>query len=315
MNSKRSLSAERVYWSSMIGNLALALLKGIVGYFSNSKALLGDALYAASDAASALSQRFSFREKQGMGVRSQSQEARGPAVSVVFAILLIMSALQLAVSSVMSMAGSEPTAPRLYVLVVAFAALVLKESLFQYEYRHIKKIDKQQAQKNVGEHRFSLYCSLTALLGMIGAMAGNALNFGWLLYMDAAAGLLISCFVLRKGYGLIVQSVYGPRVRELGAHELQQYMETIQRVHGIVTVESLKATAQAKTVSIHVMISVGPRITVQDAQEIADRAKLLLLSRFTQVTDVTIHFTPYHSSYPYKSNYELPESHTPSIIQ
>ncbi|MFB5762156.1 cation diffusion facilitator family transporter [Paenibacillus medicaginis] len=317
MKSERSRSSETAAWTGIAGDLIITLLKGAAGYISGSKALMGDGLYAASDAAAGLARRLTAG-KPGARVERRSHhdnpKAR-PAVPVLFAILLLMTGLELAGTAIRSLVAGEPSVPGIYALITAFAALALKEAFFQFQYRFIKKKGGAEVNTHINEHRFSLYSSLTAILGMSGAMAGQAFDLSLLLYLDPVAGLLIACLVLRKGYLLIVQSVYGPLVEELREEDVRLYMETVQRVRGVVTIVSLKAVEFNDAVTIDALISVSPRITVQEAQEIAERARTLLMTRFARVTDVKIQFSPYQSLYPYKTNHELPENDVSPLIQ
>ncbi|MDP4095199.1 cation diffusion facilitator family transporter [Paenibacillus sp. P96] len=317
MKSERSRSSETAAWTGIAGDLILALLKGSAGYIFNSKALMGDGLYAASDAATSLARVLTtgkLKERGQDRLHYGNPKVR-QAVPILFSVLLLMTGLELASAAIRSLGADEPSVPGMYALVTAFAGLALKEAFFQFQYRFAKKKGEAEINAHINGHRFSLYSSLAALLGMIGAMAGQAFGVEFLLYLDPVASLLIACLVLRKGYVLIVQPVYGSLGEELREEDVRQYKETIQRVRGIVTIESLKALELGDTVAIDAVISVSPRITVQEAQEIADRAKTLLMTRFARVTDVKIQFSPYQSVYPYKTNHELPENDVSPLIQ
>ncbi|WP_226000031.1 cation diffusion facilitator family transporter [Paenibacillus sp. BJ-4] len=317
MNSERSRSLETAAWSGIVGNLALAVLKGTVGYAANSKALLGDALHTAADSASRLQDLFS-KGSTGHGIlaRLRNGEKVRTVISVVLAILVLMSGLQLAISAVRSLSSPEPQAPGLYALITAFVALVLREVLFQFQYRYsIKHGHKAEADLYANHERYSLYASLIALIGMIGAMTGEAMEWPALLYLDPTAALLVACMVLRKGYLMVVNTAYQAPARPLREEDSRSFMETIQRVYGIVTIEHFHAQEAGHFITVDVTISVNPRITVQEAQEIADRAKNLLLTRFPQVTHVQMQFISYQSEYPYKSNHELPDNDVSSLLQ
>ncbi|MEC0184459.1 cation diffusion facilitator family transporter [Paenibacillus peoriae] len=317
MNSERSRSLETAAWSGIVGNLALAVLKGTVGYAANSKALLGDALHTAADSAFRLQDLFS-KDGTGHGVlaRLRNGEKVRAVISVVLSILVLMSGLQLAISAVRSLSSPEPQAPDLYALITAFVALVLREALFQFQYRYsIKHGHKAEADLYANHERYSLYASLIALIGMIGAMTGKAMEWPALLYLDPTAALLVACMVLRKGYLMVMNTAYQAPARPLQEEDSRGFMETIQRVYGIVTIEHFHAKEAGHFITVDVTISVNPRITVQEAQQIADRAKNLLLARFPQVTHVQIQFIPYQAGYPYKSNHELPDNDVSSLLQ
>ncbi|MMZ54023.1 ferrous iron efflux protein F [compost metagenome] len=318
MNSERSRSLETAALSGIVGNLALAVLKGTVGYAANSKALLGDALHTAADSASRLQELLFSKGATGHGMlaRLRNGEKVRTVISVVLAILVLMSGLQLAISAVRSLSSSEPQAPGLYALITVFITLVLREALFQFQYRYsIKHGHKEEADRYANHERYSLYASLIALIGMIGAMTGEAMEWPALLYLDPTAALLVACLVLRKGYLMVMNTAYQVPAQPLQEEDSRRFMETIQRVYGIVTVEHLHAQETGHFITVDVTISVNPRITVQEAQEIADRAKNLLLARFPQVTHVQMQFISYQAGYPYKSNHELPDNDVSSLLQ
>ncbi|MNO00897.1 hypothetical protein D3C81_2208860 [compost metagenome] len=52
-----------------------------------------------------------------------------------------------------------------------------------------------------------------------------------------------------------------------------------------------------------------------EANDIANRAKVLLMNRFSHVSDVSIQVLPYDPGYPYKSNNEGPGDDLPTLIQ
>lgn len=312
-------SAHAAAWSGIVGNMALAVIKTGVGYMANSKSLLADGLYSASEAASSLVGLFpsrSVHSKSKVHKERLKEHARAakPGMTVLLAVLILMGGLQLAISALSSLSSGELGAPGKSVLLVAVAALAVKEAIFQFQYRYFRKRNQSLAMSYALRHRRALYCSLTVLIGIIGAMAGEETGLGLLLYLDPASALIASGFILYKGYRMIVDTVYGSLIQELEQEDAADYKETVQRVYGIITIEHLVAREQEHDVTIELTISVNPRISILEAQEIANRAKTLLLTRFSHVKEVQIQAVPYDPGYPYKSNHELPD-HEATLIQ
>ncbi|RIX50571.1 hypothetical protein D3P08_20060 [Paenibacillus nanensis] len=100
--------------------------------------------------------------------------------------------------------------------------------------------------------------------------------------------------------------------KEEAADEL---MQVVQRVEGVVTVESLRAREQGHYVVADIVISVNPRITVLEGQEIAKKVKTLLMHRFLHLSDVSVYVEPYDPGYPYKSNHDPNQEHMPTLLQ
>lgn len=92
MNDKQSPQSETVAWTGIVSDVALALAKGSVGYFSGSKALLGDALYSGADAAAKLADILPWRselvKKNKETERTQKgQRNKEPIVAILFQFL------------------------------------------------------------------------------------------------------------------------------------------------------------------------------------------------------------------------------------
>ncbi|RJX41393.1 hypothetical protein D3P09_05290 [Paenibacillus pinisoli] len=100
--------------------------------------------------------------------------------------------------------------------------------------------------------------------------------------------------------------------RDENADEL---MQVVQRVEGVVTVQSIRAREQGHYVVAEIVISVNPRITVLEGQEIAKRVRTLLMHRFHHLTEVSIYVEPYDPGYPYKSNHDPNQEQMPTLLQ
>lgn len=319
MSIERSTVPSTVTWTGIIGELSLAVFKGIVGYFTESKALIGDALYSASEAAAALAQRIPWRTSSKLRSSQRDRVRSGrtePILAILFSVLVLMGGLQIAVAAIRDLASGKLHVPGQFTLIAVFVSLAVKEAIFQFQYHQSKKQgDGQHAAAFAQSHRFSLYSSITVFLGVFLAMAGDTFHWSALLYMDPISALIVAGLVLRKGYLLIVNSVYGTLVQETEQEDAISFIETVQRVHGVITVDDLKAQEQGHYIMIDLKISVNPRITVLEANEIAERSKKLLMHRFLHVSHVNIQVVPYDPGYPYKSNHQLTDNELPTLLQ
>ncbi|WP_168121646.1 cation transporter dimerization domain-containing protein [Paenibacillus sp. HB172176] len=127
----------------------------------------------------------------------------------------------------------------------------------------------------------------------------------------------------RSGFGRFWESMLGAlsgrgsAVRNTAdlSRDAEDFMQIVQRVEGVVTVESLRAREQGHYVIAEIVISVNPRISVLEGQEIANKVKLLLMHRFLHLSDVSIHVEPYNPGYPYKSNHDPNQEQMPTLLQ
>lgn len=319
MNDKQSPRNESVTWTGIISDAALALAKGSVGYVSGSKALLGDALYSGANAAAKLAEvlpwRFEQAKKNTKERIHQRHANKEHIIAILFAVLILMGGLQIAFSAIRDLTRGNLSTPGEAAIITVLISIVFKEAIFQYQYRYFKKIGDGSHAAYADNHRFSLYTSITVLIGISASMAGGYIGWHPLLYMDPIAALLTSCLIFRKGYTLITTFVYARNKQELPSEEAASFIETVERVHGVIRVEHLTALEEGRYVNLQVKISVNPRITVMEAQDISECARKLLQHRFVHVGEVHMDVVPYDPGYPYKSNHELVDNDIPTLLQ
>ncbi|MEK3731376.1 cation diffusion facilitator family transporter [Paenibacillus sp. FSL M8-0334] len=320
MSQEHINTTEKVVWTGIFSDLALAIVKGAVGFLMGSKALIADAMHSAATAMSLLADRWTNLERpsrKGRWRNRKSAERTEFIIPILIAVFLIMGGLQLVVLAVQEISTGNPAAPDRWVLIAGVISLAVNEAFFLFQYHQFKKHNDRTWVTLSEDHRYGLYSSLTVIIGVSLSMAGGYFEWSGLLYMDSIAAIIVALLVVRKGYILIVRSVYGTLVKE-ARHEFEdEFMDTIQRVHGVITVEDLKVQefGQIKQISIDVKISVNPRITVFEANEIAERIRKLLMHRFTRVTETKVIVVPYDPGYPYKTNFDLMNNDLPTLPQ
>lgn len=315
MTTKQHRAIHVMFWMEVCKNTVLTIIKGSVGIASGNKALLSDALYSAGQAGSLFTRQ--YQVWSGKGLSTESSEKRknvGRFIALIVPLMVLLGGLQLAISSVQVMIKADPEPPHISALIAAVAAFTFAEIWFQYEWRHTyKDAERPIMRRYFEQHRYAFYTSLLVLTGITLAMIGKSFDNFYLLYADPMAAFVTSGIVIWRSYLLITGHI--PRQKEESFVDTYDYMQTVQRVHGIVTVEHICAYEREAGIHIDLTITVNPRMTVAEAQEVAERSKVLLMGRFEQVSIVQLKVVPYQSEYPYKSNCDLAERETNTLLQ
>lgn len=307
MTREQNVQASFLAWLGIAKHAAISLLKAVVGILFNSPALLAGGLYSASDAATVIIQRHPFFARR---------KSTKPLITIIVSVLLLLGALELAISSILALFKDEITAPDFVAGVTIVIALALKEALFQFQYRRYRHRYEEEIRELIEIHRYSLYSSIIVMIGIFGSIAGEAWELSALIYLDIIASVLVVCLMIWRVFLLLKSSIYHSiSVEKEKQEDTALFIETVQRVQGIIRVDDLKALERGHYVAITAKISVNPRLTVQDANVIANRAKLLLISRFTHVSEVHIFVVPYDLGYPYKSNHDEASEVRPTLLQ
>ncbi|WP_199617279.1 cation diffusion facilitator family transporter [Paenibacillus alkalitolerans] len=318
MTENRHARAEFAAWLGIIGNLSLAVMKGVVGFLSGSKALIADAANSASDVAG------SFAVLIGLKAAKRPPDKDHPyghgkaesIAAIIVSVLLLLVGFEVAQSAVHAIffADEPPQAPKWYAIVALLIAIVAKEILFQYKFRLGKELNSQALIANAWDHRTDVMSSSAALLGVGASVLGERLGMPWLYYADPVAGFFVAVLVLRMGYKLIMESIHNTMDHVLHAEDAEELIQTAQSVRGVITVDELRAREHGHYVIVDCKISVNPRITVMEGHDIAKAVKHELMKSYTHVSDVFIHVNPYDPGYPYKSASDTNQEDFPTLL-
>ncbi|WP_270164582.1 cation diffusion facilitator family transporter [Paenibacillus sp. SYP-B4298] len=292
--------AERTASASLMGNAGLALGKALAGGASGSPALLADAVRSAVEAASGSIALLGLRRRGRIAPSEALERMRKAelAAMILVTVVLMVIGLELAVSSFRLLADGLPEAPHWSALAVAAGALLVKRWLLR-----------------LPESLPSLLASLITLLGIGAAYAGELSGQAALYYCDPAAGVLVAVLVMYSAYRLLASSVILAPAEQEHQEDTEEFMQFVQRIEGVITIEELHAREHGHYVRLNLRISVNPRISVYEGQEIAKRVKELVLKRFIHVSDVEVVVDPYDPGYPYKSNHDPNQEDAPTLLQ
>lgn len=318
MTREQAVIPEPAAWTGIVGDIVLGVLLGTVGLLYGSLALLAGALYSAYDAAAGVAARLpgpgNIRLRRESSA-STGKESPEPLPAIFFSVFLLMGSVQLGIAAITDIAEADTAPPETFVLAAVLLSMAIRETLFQVKLRLTRRKADVDLQSLVEKHRQSLFSSVIVLAGIFGAMGGQAWDMPAMAYLEPSAAILVALHVLIQVYRLVKRSVYGSPASQLREEDAASLIETVQRVHGVITVDDLKAQENGHYVTVTAKISVNPKITVMEANDIANRAKMLLLNRFSHITDVRIQVAPYEAGYPYKSNTEESDSDLPNLLQ
>lgn len=282
-------------WVGIIVNTILAIMKGIAGFISGSRALLADALHSTSDIVGSIVILFGVR----IAARPPDKEhpyGHGKAeniASIIVALLLIVVGVEISISSAKVLFGDKPTAPGKLALIVIIISLVIKELLFHYKYYLGKKYNSAALIAEAWHHRSDSLSSLAALIGIVSALIGEAYQLTYLLYGDAMAGILVSAIVIKVGYDLAKESSLVMMEKVLDKNEISSYQQTVSAIDGILRIDEILARTHGSYVVIDIKVSVDPELTVKQGHDIAKDVKQHLMRCHQEIADVFVHINPF----------------------
>lgn len=281
-------------WVGIVGNLALAAAKLLIGWLAKSQALIADAVHSASDVVGSVAVLIGLRAAD----RPPDEDhpyGHGKAESVaaiIVSVLLALVGVEIGSASVKSLfAPLEP--PGMAAVWAAVGSMIVKEWMFRYKYNLGKKLNSPSLIANAWEHRSDVFSSFAALIGIGGAILGGRFDIPWLLYLDPIAGIFVSALVLKMAYHIMMESIHNTLDHVLHEEETVELRRAIEAVPGVKRIDSFRAREHGHYQIVDVKIGVDPHITVEAGHRIAKQVKRELMAQFSAVRDVFVHVNPY----------------------
>lgn len=289
----RFKKAEFAAMVGIVGNVILAALKGGVGIYANSKALIADAVHSASDVAGSFAVFIGLRAAKRPPDKDHPY-GHGKAESIaaiIVAVLLFLVGIEIGSSSFQ--AFFQPIeAPKAIAIVAVLISIITKELMFRYKYRLGKQLDSDALIVNAYEHRSDVYSSLAALVGIGAAIFGDYLHIEWLEYADPVAGLVVSLMIIRMAYILGKESIHNTLDHVLHDEETAELREMVAMVPEVRNIDELHAREHGHYVIVDIKIAVDPKMTVEEGHRVGKAVKRKLLEH-KSVENVFVHINPY----------------------
>ena len=271
--AETGVKTQRLLVLSAIVDLALGLLKIIVGWFANSHALIADGIHSFSDLATDVMvwilNRIGAEEPDDDHPYGHARfETFG---ALILGIILILVAAILVYDSVLRLIEigsiSIPTWPAILAAIVSIAA---KEWLYRITRRLGDRVKSNLLIANAWHHRSDAVSSVIVLIGVSGAMLGVP----WL-EMIAAIGVAFMIAVV--GWKLARESVEELVDTALSETYVADIQEATKLADGVWGVHSLRTRRMGSAVILDIHLQVDPTISVSEGHHIGDCLFLALL--------------------------------------
>lgn len=284
--------AQKGIRSTIIGiivNTALALVKGVAGFFGNSYALIADAIESASDVVSSLIVVSGLRiaQKPRDENHPYGHGKAEPIAAMVVALSLAGAAVTIVVQSIHEIITPHH-APAPFTLIVLVIVVLTKESLFRFVFTVAEDVQSTAVKTDAWHHRSDAITSAAAFVGILIALIGGK---GYESADDWAA-LFASVIIVYNAFHLFV-----PALNEvMDAAPSPTIEERVRKVAGSVDgVLSLDKCYVRKMgldffVDLHVVVNGG--LTVREGHLIGHNVKDAVCASDPRIVDVLIHVEP-----------------------
>lgn len=274
---------------SILGNLTLAVIKFLAGFFGNSYALIADAIESTVDVFS------SILVWLGLKYSSKPPDENHPyghgryetlATFIVVGFLLV-SACLIAYESIQNIKTPHEL-PKTFTLYVLGGIILFKEFSFQYVIRKSKLTNSSSLKADAWHHRSDAITSIMALLGIsIALLMGPGFEAA-----DDWAALMAAGIIAFNAYRILRPVLGEISDEQLYDEQIDEIRRIAQTIPGVIDTEKCHVRKMGMTYYVDLHLIVKAEISVLEGHKIGHDLKDEIQRQMPEVADVLVHIEP-----------------------
>lgn len=186
----------------IFGNLFLLIIKGFIGFYTNSQSMIADAINSASDIIASL--MTFIGNKISSEPKDDTHNFGHGKAEYIFSLFISLTmmglSLKLLFDSVLRLIKKIEFDYSIFLIIVCVLTITTKFSLYLYTKKLYKKYNNILLQSNYEDHRND--CLITSLT-LISIISGRFFNIFWI---DSIVGFAISIWIFISGLKIFIES-------------------------------------------------------------------------------------------------------------
>ena len=282
-------TAIKTAYFSILGNTALAIIKGLAGILGHSYALVADAIESTTDIFSSFLLLLGVRYAQRPADKNHpyGHGKIEPLITFMVVGFLIFSAVVIAYQSIQNIRTPHEM-PASWTLWVLGGIILWKELSYRIVLKKSQEIKSTVLRADAWHHRSDAITSVAAFLGISAALIlgkGYEAADDWAALFAAGIILYNSYLIFRPALGEIMdEHLYDDLIEEIRKAAIQ--------VEGIKGTEKCFIRKSGMTYHIDLHAIVDAQITVKEGHALAHQLKDYLHEQFPNFGQVLIHVEP-----------------------
>ena len=295
MDEKQRLrEVYKVTIAGSIINVLLLVLKFAAGILGHSAAMIADAIHSLTDFATDVVVLV-FVKLGNKPMDKDHDYGHGKYETLATAIIGIslfavgvMICWSGLVKTYHALCGEKLQQPGIVALVAAVLSIVMKEWAYQFTVRVGRKFHSEAVVANAWHHRSDALSSIGTMLGIGGAIL---LGDHWAV-LDPLAAIVVSVFIIKAAWGLVMQSVKELTDASLSVKEEDEILKTASEEEGVGEIHNLRTRRIGNNIAIEMHVRMPGSLSLYAAHEHATAIENRLKRKYGADTHVGIHLEP-----------------------
>ena len=271
-------------------NLALSLLKLIIGLLAKSGAMVSDAVHSASDVFSTFIVMIgvTIAGKEADEEHQYGHERLECVASIILAVVLLGTGVAIGYKGIQTIAGgnySELVVPGSLALVAAIVSIGVKEWMYWYTRAAAKRINSGALMADAWHHRSDALSSIGALIGIAGARMGYPI-------LDPVASVVICLFIAKAAFDIFKDAIDKLIDKSCDEETVAKLREVICKQEGVLGIDLLKTRMFGAKIYVDVEIRADGNKLLKETHAIAEVVHDEIERELPMVKHCMVHVNP-----------------------
>ena len=271
----------------IIGNLFLSIIKGIIGFTTNSQSMIADALNSIGDVFSSLMSYIG--NKIARTPRDEDHDlGHGKAeyiYSLIISEVIILVGLNTIYKSIISIYKKEVFTPNVFLIIVCIITIITKLGLYLYTNKLYKKYNNILLEASSKDHISDIFITVSNLIAII-------LSFMNVLYIDGIIGILICIWLIKNGVELFIKSYNVLMDKTMDLNTKDKVLNIVKKYKDIKKIQHFNTTPVGYQYQISLTIFADGNMKTIKSHEIADKLEKEIMENTEEAYLAVIHVNP-----------------------
>lgn len=271
----------------IIGNIFLMIIKGIIGFITNSQSMIADCFNSAGDIFSSC-MTFIGNKIASKPYDDDHNLGHGKAEYIYSMLIsLVMGGMAIIVlkDSIVAIFNKESYEFSIWLIVVCVITILIKLMLFIYTNKISKKLDNLLLEANSKDHRND--CVITTL-----NLVACLLNLVGISFIDGVVGTIISGWIIITAIEIFKESYDVLMDKSINEDTKNKVLEIIKRNEAIKKINHFNSTPVGYKYQISFSIFVDGNLSTFESHKIADDLEKKIDKEISEVYLTVIHVNP-----------------------
>lgn len=271
----------------IIGNLFLSIIKGIIGFITNSRAMIADALNSATDILTSL-MTFIGNKIASKPRDDDHNLGHGKAeyiYSMLISITMMFMSLTIFKDSITTLINKNIYEYSSWLVIICIINITVKLSLYFYTNKLAKKYNNLLIKASSKDH---LIDSIITFFNLISCLLARAKIY----ILDPIVGIGISLWIIYTAITIFNESYNVLMDKSISNETKQKVLDTIKKYKEIKKINHFNSTPIGYQYQISFTIFVDGNLSTYESHEIADKLEKEITNNNDDIYLTVIHVNP-----------------------